>query len=141
MNRSFISYNEIFDHIRPASYRSTLPKMAVFGILYVLLARLFGGELMSQINAELVKRIANVARIEISEEEANTFANELSTIVSFGEQLHELDTTEVEPTTHVTNRKNVLRDDTVVEGLPIEDVLKNAPDHEDGQIRVPTILE
>ncbi|MFA9457715.1 Asp-tRNA(Asn)/Glu-tRNA(Gln) amidotransferase subunit GatC [Halalkalibacter sp. AB-rgal2] len=96
---------------------------------------------MSRISEEQVKHVANLARLAITEEEAKMFTEQLDAIITFAEQLNELDTTGVEPTTHVLNMKNVLREDKAGEGLPVEDVLKNAPDHEDGQIKVPSIIE
>ncbi|GAE36279.1 Asp-tRNA(Asn)/Glu-tRNA(Gln) amidotransferase subunit GatC [Halalkalibacter akibai] len=96
---------------------------------------------MSRIQEEQVKHAANLARLAITEEEAKMFTEQLDKIITFAEQLNELDTTGVEPTTHVLDIKNVLREDKSSEGLPIEDVLKNAPDHEDGHFRVPSIIE
>ena len=69
------------------------------------------------------------------------FTKQLDSIITFAEQLNELDTTYIEPTTHVLHMKNVLREDKPSPGLPREEVLKNAPDHQDGQIRVPGIME
>ena len=88
-----------------------------------------------------VKYVANLARLAITEEEAEKFTNQLDAIISFAEQLNELDTDHVEPTSHVLDIKNVMREDIAQAGLPVEEVLKNAPDHENGQIRVPTIIE
>ena len=96
---------------------------------------------MSRIQEEQVKHVANLARLAITEEEAKMFTEQLDAIIAFAEQLNELDTTGVKPTTHVLDMKNVLREDKAEKGLPIEEVLKNAPDHEDGQIRVPSIIE
>ncbi|TWI56005.1 Asp-tRNA(Asn)/Glu-tRNA(Gln) amidotransferase subunit GatC [Halalkalibacter nanhaiisediminis] len=96
---------------------------------------------MSRIQVDQVKHVANLARLAITDEEAEMFTEQLDAIITFAEQLNELDTTGVEPTSHVLDMKNVLREDKAGKGLPIEDVLKNAPDHEDGQIRVPSILE
>ncbi|HZG71467.1 MAG TPA: Asp-tRNA(Asn)/Glu-tRNA(Gln) amidotransferase subunit GatC [Chondromyces sp.] len=96
---------------------------------------------MSRISVEQVKHVANLARLAITEEEAEKFTTQLDAIITFAEQLNELDTTNVEPTSHVLDMKNVLRKDEAKKGLPQEEVLKNAPDHEDGQIRVPSILE
>ena len=55
--------------------------------------------------------------------------------------MNELDTENVEPTSHVLDMKNIMREDVSKPGLPVEEVLKNAPDHENGQIRVPSIIE
>ncbi|MGQ0438748.1 Asp-tRNA(Asn)/Glu-tRNA(Gln) amidotransferase subunit GatC [Bacillus sp. B-TM1] len=78
---------------------------------------------------------------EILDQEAEKFQKQLDAIVTFAEQLNELDTTDVKPTTHVLTMKNVMREDVPEKGLPVEEVLKNAPDHKDNQIRVPAVLE
>src|SRR3954470_8656163 len=96
---------------------------------------------MSRITMDEVKHVANLARLAITEEEAEKFTNQLDAIISFAEQLNELDTDHVEPTSHVLDIKNVMREDIAKPGLPVEEVLKNAPDHENGQIRVPSIIE
>lgn len=96
---------------------------------------------MARITEEQVKHVANLARLSITEEEAKTYTKQLDAIISFAEQLNELDTDGVEPTTHVLNIQNVLREDVVKESLPNEEALKNAPDHQDGQVKVPSVLE
>lgn len=62
-----------------------------------------------------VKKIANLARIEISEDEAEKYSTELSDILGFVEKLNEADTEGIEPIAHITGAKNVLREDRVVE--------------------------
>jgi aspartyl-tRNA(Asn)/glutamyl-tRNA(Gln) amidotransferase subunit C len=96
---------------------------------------------MSRISTDQVKHAAHLARLAITEEEAEKFTQQLDSIIAFAEQLNELDTDGVEPTSHVLNLTNVLREDKAEEGLPREDVLKNAPEHQDGQFKVPSILE
>ena len=96
---------------------------------------------MSRITIDEVKHVANLARLAITEEEADKFAKQLDAIITFAEQLNELDTDNIEPTSHVLDMKNIFREDEAKPGLPVEEVLKNAPDHEDGQIRVPAIIE
>jgi aspartyl-tRNA(Asn)/glutamyl-tRNA(Gln) amidotransferase subunit C len=88
-----------------------------------------------------VKHVAHLARLAVTEEEAEKFAKQLGAIIEFAEELNELDTTNVKPTTHVLKMRNIMREDKPAKGLPLEDVLKNAPEHQDGQIKVPTILE
>ncbi|MGG5252465.1 Asp-tRNA(Asn)/Glu-tRNA(Gln) amidotransferase subunit GatC [Neobacillus sp. SM06] len=95
---------------------------------------------MTRISAEQVKHVANLARLAITEEETEKFTKQLDAIITFAEQLNELDTENVEPTSHVLDMKNVLREDNPKPGLPREQVLKNAPEHQDGQIKVPAIL-
>ncbi|GER70689.1 aspartyl/glutamyl-tRNA(Asn/Gln) amidotransferase subunit C [Weizmannia acidilactici] len=96
---------------------------------------------MPDISKEQVKHVANLARLEMSEAEVEKFTKQLGDIIHFAESLNELDTTGVPPTTHVLEIRNVMREDVVEEGLPRDLVLKNAPDTQDGQIRVPTIVE
>ncbi|WP_027410409.1 Asp-tRNA(Asn)/Glu-tRNA(Gln) amidotransferase subunit GatC [Anoxybacteroides tepidamans] len=96
---------------------------------------------MSRISIDQVKHVAHLARLAITEEEAEMFTKQLDAIITFAEQLNELDTENVPPTSHVLNMKNVMREDVPAQGLPLEEVLKNAPDQRDGQFRVPAILE
>ncbi|MBD8069639.1 Asp-tRNA(Asn)/Glu-tRNA(Gln) amidotransferase subunit GatC [Bacillus sp. PS06] len=96
---------------------------------------------MSRISIDQVKHVANLARLAVTEDEAKMFAKQLDDIITFAEQLNELDTENVVPTSHVLPMKNVLREDVSKSGLPVEEVLKNAPDSKDGHIRVPSIIE
>lgn len=96
---------------------------------------------MAEITKDEVKHVADLARLEITEEEAEQFTEHLSAIITYAEQLNELDTEGVEPTTHVLDLKNVFRQDEVKRTITQEDAMKNAPDSEDGQFRVPSILE
>lgn len=96
---------------------------------------------MSRISVDTVKHVANLARLAITEQEAEKFSKQLDAILTFAEQLEELDTQNVKPTSHVLDIKNVMREDVAEKGLPVEEVLKNAPDYDENQIRVPAILE
>ena len=87
---------------------------------------------MSKISKDEVLNIADLARLEISEEEAEMFASQLDSTLLLAETLNELDTASIEPTSHVFDQENVMREDVVAEGLPLEDVLKNVPDHLNG---------
>ncbi|MFC0523657.1 Asp-tRNA(Asn)/Glu-tRNA(Gln) amidotransferase subunit GatC [Pontibacillus salicampi] len=96
---------------------------------------------MSRISKEQVKHVAHLARLHVSEDEADMFTKQLDDIITFAEQLNELDTDHVEPTTHVLDLKNVMRKDEPKEWISQEDALKNAPEKQDGQFRVPSVLE
>ncbi|WP_100403647.1 Asp-tRNA(Asn)/Glu-tRNA(Gln) amidotransferase subunit GatC [Bacillus sp. FJAT-42315] len=96
---------------------------------------------MTRITEEQVRHVANLARLAVTDEEVEKFTSHLDAIISFAEQLNELDTTDVLPTSHVLDMKNIMRKDEAKPGLPQEEVLKNAPDHQNGQIRVPSIME
>ncbi|KYD10247.1 Asp-tRNA(Asn)/Glu-tRNA(Gln) amidotransferase subunit GatC [Heyndrickxia sporothermodurans] len=96
---------------------------------------------MSRISKDQVNHVANLARLEFDEEQTEKFTKQLDDIINLAELLNEVDTTNVEPTSHVLDIRNVLREDKAEPGLPQEEVLKNAPDKKDGQIRVPSIIE
>ena len=96
---------------------------------------------MAKLSKEEVKHVANLARLAITEEEAEKFTAQLGAITDFAEQLNELDTTNVEPTSHVLPLVNVLREDVAKEGLPLEKVMLNVKEQEAGQIKVPSIME
>ncbi|SDR11213.1 aspartyl/glutamyl-tRNA(Asn/Gln) amidotransferase subunit C [Virgibacillus subterraneus] len=96
---------------------------------------------MADISKDQVKHVAHLARLAVTEDEADLFTDQLSSIIEYAEQLNELDTEGVEPTTHVMDLKNVLRKDEPKEWISKEDALKNAPDKQNGYFRVPSILE
>ena len=96
---------------------------------------------MANITIEQVKHVAHLARLALTDEEAEQLTKDLAAIIQYAEQLNELDTENVEPTTHVIDMKNVMRKDEPKEWITQEEALKNAPDHKDGLFRVPAILE
>lgn len=96
---------------------------------------------MAKMTKEEVIEVAHLARLAITDEEAIHFADQLEAITNAMDLLSELDTENVEPTTHVLQMVNVLREDKSIPGLDRELVLKNVKEHEGGQVKVPTILE
>jgi aspartyl-tRNA(Asn)/glutamyl-tRNA(Gln) amidotransferase subunit C len=88
-----------------------------------------------------VEHVARLARLDLSPEEKERMRGQLDAILSYIEQLRRVDTTGVEPTAHVLPLVNVLRDDEVRPSYPVDAMLANAPEPEDGQFRVPRILE
>ena len=88
-----------------------------------------------------VEHVANLARLELSEDEKGIFTRQLSAILTYMDQLKTLDTRGVEPTMTVLPTENVFRDDEVRPSLPQERALANAPEQADGFFRVPRILE
>ena len=109
----------------------------IMGMVYSILEV----EKMAKLTKEEVKHVAHLARLAITEEEAEKFADQLGKITDFAEQLNELDTTNVEPTSHVLPLVNVLREDVAKEGLPREKVMLNVKEQEAGQIKVPSIMD
>lgn len=96
---------------------------------------------MERISEEQIRHVANLARIDLKEEEVAHFGKQLDEIIEAAQQLNEIDTVNVKPTSHVIDVRNVLRDDIVKPSLSQEDALKNAPDEDEGQVRVPSVLE
>jgi aspartyl-tRNA(Asn)/glutamyl-tRNA(Gln) amidotransferase subunit C len=90
------------------------------------------------IDRDQVLHVARLARLRLSEEEVERMAGEMSTILGHVETMNELDLEEVEPTSHVVELQNVLREDVPRECLPRERALEQAPDVADGGFRVPT---
>jgi aspartyl-tRNA(Asn)/glutamyl-tRNA(Gln) amidotransferase subunit C len=90
------------------------------------------------IDREQVLHVARLARLRLSEEEVDRMAGEMSTILGHVETMNELDLEGVEPTSHVVELQNVLREDVPRECLPRERALEQAPDAADGGFRVPT---
>ncbi|OBZ16224.1 asparaginyl/glutamyl-tRNA amidotransferase subunit C [Bacillus sp. FJAT-27264] len=88
-----------------------------------------------------VQHVAKLARLQLSPEEEATFTEQMNAILQYAEKLNELNTENVKPTTHVLQVSNVMRDDVVKESLSQEEALLNAPDQEDGQFKVPAVLE
>lgn len=88
-----------------------------------------------------VKRIARLARIAISDEEAHALAPDLSNILRWIEQLGEVDTSGVEPMTAVIANTLRLRDDVVTDGGVRDAVLANAPQAEHGFFTVPKVID
>jgi aspartyl-tRNA(Asn)/glutamyl-tRNA(Gln) amidotransferase subunit C len=93
------------------------------------------------INRTQVEHVAKLARLSLSEEEKTEFTSQLNDILQFAEKLNELDTNNVEPTSHIYPIVNVMREDTVKPSLDREKVLLNAPDQKDGSFRVPAVFE
>ncbi|MBV6392451.1 MAG: Glutamyl-tRNA(Gln) amidotransferase subunit C [Anaerolineales bacterium] len=92
------------------------------------------------IDTKTVKHVANLVRLGISEEEAQTFSGQFSSIIDYFNMLNEVDTENVIPASDVANAENVLREDVVMPSMSREEFLKNAPSSERGYIKVPTVL-
>lgn len=94
-----------------------------------------------KITKEEVRHIASLSRLSLSEEEVETFGDQLNAIIEYVEHLKELDTAGTEPTSHVLPIRNVTREDVSGASLPREEALRNAPDATDKFYRVPKIIE
>lgn len=93
------------------------------------------------ISREQVEHVAKLARLAVTDEEKGVFARQLSSILTYVETLNRLDTSTVEPTSHVLPIQNVFREDEVRPSLSREQAFANAPDTDGGCFRVPKIIE
>lgn len=93
------------------------------------------------ISKEEVEHVAKLARLDLTEEDKAKFAEQLSKILEYAKKLDELDTDKIEATTHVMQLANVMREDIPRPSWPLEKMMLNAPDMEDGQIKVPAVLD
>lgn len=93
------------------------------------------------VDTQTVKKVASLARIAISDDDAERLAPELSNILGWIEQLGEVDTSSVQPMTAVIPNTLRLRDDVVTDGGGRDEVLANAPQAEHGFFAVPKVIE
>ena len=93
------------------------------------------------VDAATVKRVAHLARIKVSDEEAEALRGELNGILTWVEQLNEVDVTGVEPMTSVLPMQMKKRADVVTEGGKPDDILENAPAREGSYFAVPKVVE
>lgn len=95
---------------------------------------------MSEINKDIVKHVAKLARIEISDEIATEFTSELDKILDYAHKMDELSLDDVTPKFHALELVNVMREDIAETPLTQEDALKNSKSTENGQFKVPRML-
>jgi aspartyl-tRNA(Asn)/glutamyl-tRNA(Gln) amidotransferase subunit C len=93
------------------------------------------------VDTATVKRVARLARIAVSEEDAERMTGELNTILGFVEQLNEVDVTGVEPMTSVIPMEMKKRQDGVTDGNKADDIVANAPATDENFFLVPKVVE
>jgi aspartyl-tRNA(Asn)/glutamyl-tRNA(Gln) amidotransferase subunit C len=94
-----------------------------------------------KIEAEQVRKVAKLSRLELTEAEVEEFSGQLSAILEYMEKMNELDTSDVEPLAHCLPVSNVFREDVPKESLGTEKALANAPDKDGEFFKVPKILD
>jgi aspartyl-tRNA(Asn)/glutamyl-tRNA(Gln) amidotransferase subunit C len=87
-----------------------------------------------------VEHIARLAKLELSEKDKKLFTTQLNDILRYFKKIDEVDVKDVEPTYHVIETKNVLREDKPVPPLPVDQALQNAPEKERDYIKAPKIV-
>jgi aspartyl-tRNA(Asn)/glutamyl-tRNA(Gln) amidotransferase subunit C len=94
-----------------------------------------------ELSREEVQKIAELAKLDLNDDEVNLYAKQLSSILGYFQKLQELDTSPIEPTASVLPLKNVMRSDHAAPPLSPEQVVANASDAMDNQFRVSAVLD
>jgi len=96
---------------------------------------------MMKITVEKVRYVAELARLDLAPGEEDRLTGQLNAILEYMDQLAEVDTAGIEPTSHVLPLTNVMREDIVHDCLSNAEALANAPAAEQGHFAVPKIIE
>jgi aspartyl-tRNA(Asn)/glutamyl-tRNA(Gln) amidotransferase subunit C len=94
-----------------------------------------------KVSTETIEKIAHLSRLDLTEQEKKAMTNDLTNIVTWMEQLNEIDTTGVEPLTHMTDEINAFRDDEAKNTLSRAEALLNAPQKDETYFNVPKVIE
>lgn len=92
------------------------------------------------LTAEEVRKVADLARLQLSDDEIEAYREQLSSVLAYVEQLNELDLDGVSPTAHAVGQVNVWREDEVRPSLPLDEVLLNAPEQAQDQFLIQPVL-
>ncbi len=93
------------------------------------------------ISDETIEYVGILAKLDLSEEEKEAAKKDMGSMLDYIDKLNELDTTGVEPMSHVFPVNNVFREDVVTNGDDRENILKNAPESKNGSFVVPKTVE
>ena len=93
-----------------------------------------------QIDRDLILRLENLAKLELSESERERLCVDLTNILQMVEKLKELDTSNVEPLTYISDVVNQLREDEIKGQVTIEQALSNAPEKNEPYFKVPKVM-
>lgn len=93
------------------------------------------------LSAEDVRAIADLARLELSEDDVARYQRQLSAILGYFQKLEELDTSRIDPTSSVLPLSSVMRADVAGAPLSVDEAIANAPDSDGEQFRVRAVLD
>ena len=93
------------------------------------------------ISDEMIEHVGILAKLELSDEEKEQAKQDMGRMLDYIDQLNELDTSGVEPMSHVFPVENVFREDVVTNGDDRDEMLANAPESKDGAFKVPKTVE
>ena len=93
-----------------------------------------------RIGIDTVRHVARLANLDFSDQELELLARQLDSILGYIDKLNELDTTRIEPTSHVTRMEQVLREDRTAGSLSVPQALATAPESKDDHFTVPKVI-
>lgn len=93
------------------------------------------------ISKEEIIHIAKLASLNLTEEEIEKYAKDMTDILEFAEIVNNLDTNEIKETVGINGEYNVFRKDEIKPSMDREELLKNSPSHEDGMFRIPKVIQ
>ncbi|MDI9858837.1 Asp-tRNA(Asn)/Glu-tRNA(Gln) amidotransferase subunit GatC [Flectobacillus roseus] len=94
-----------------------------------------------KIDKEALQKIAHLARLEMPASAEDEMMGSLNSVLTWMEELNEVDTADVKPLTHMSLEVNALREDKVIPNISREQGLKNAPKQDGEYFRVPKVME
>jgi aspartyl-tRNA(Asn)/glutamyl-tRNA(Gln) amidotransferase subunit C len=92
-----------------------------------------------KVDEKLVKEIASLARLDLSQEETEMFVSQFKDILDYVSILNEVDTDNVPPAYLSSENKSVTREDVIEKSAPTEEFLSNAPESKDDYIVIPRV--
>lgn len=93
-----------------------------------------------KISIETVKHVAELARLDLPEDQVGLFSSQIAKILNYVDTLNEVNTNGVRPTSHAIALYNAFREDVPAPHLPLEKALSNAPESENGSFIVPKVI-
>ena len=115
--------------------------MALFSIVAKLCLVVSWCKMVKKISEEQVRKVAELSRLDLTDEEVLEFAGQLSSILEYTEKMNKLGTDKVDPMSHPLPISNCFREDSVKESLGTEKTLGNAPQRDGEYFKVPKILD
>lgn len=88
-----------------------------------------------------INYLENLSKLSVSPDEHAAFCSQINKILEFVDKLNELDTKDIQPTTHILNLNNVTRKDVVKPSLPREKFLELTPEHDNEFLKVPAVIK
>ena len=96
---------------------------------------------MSSLSMQDVEKIADLARLELSESEKVMYLGQLTAVLEYADRLNELDLDGIEPTAHAIARQNIMRDDVIEPSLSTAAALQNSAGHTGDQFVIQSVLQ